>query len=169
MKSNGEVVIRVGRLTVVGGGALDSLRRAGRCRRASRLTQALFNKHGTTPAITPRLAGSAPYYIFTDRLKLPIVMGGLGYGAGAHAPNACMVVEPQAVLAHCGSRGDREVQRGLSLHDLLVLTPLTETRRLPADPGERKSTDDNDSDLPGIQSAIPLFWCTPDGCPLNRL
>jgi hypothetical protein len=49
MKSNGEVVIRVGRLTWSEGARLDSLRRAGRCRRASRLTQALFNKHGTTP------------------------------------------------------------------------------------------------------------------------
>jgi len=56
----------------------------------------VFNKHGATPAVTTRLAGSAPYYIFTDRLKLPLVMGGLGHGSGAHAPNEYMVIEPRA-------------------------------------------------------------------------
>ena len=56
----------------------------------------VFNKHGATPAVAPRLAGSAPYYIFTDRLKLPMVMGGLGHGGGAHAPNEYMVIEPRA-------------------------------------------------------------------------
>ena len=42
------------------------------------------------------LAGSAPYYIFTERLKLPMVMGALGHGGGAHAPNEYMVIEPRA-------------------------------------------------------------------------
>lgn len=55
----------------------------------------VFNKHGATPAVSPRLAGSAPYYIFTERLKLPMVMGGLGHGSGAHAPNEFIVVEPK--------------------------------------------------------------------------
>jgi acetylornithine deacetylase/succinyl-diaminopimelate desuccinylase-like protein len=56
----------------------------------------VFNKHGLTPTVAPRLAGSAPYYIFTDRLGLPMVMGGLGHGSGAHAPNEYMVIEPRA-------------------------------------------------------------------------
>ena len=56
----------------------------------------VFNKHGVTPSVAPRLAGSAPYYIFTDRLKLPMVMGGIGHGSGAHAPNEYMVIEPKA-------------------------------------------------------------------------
>lgn len=56
----------------------------------------VFNKHGATPAVAPRLAGSAPYYVFTDRLGLPMVMGGLGHGSGAHAPNEYMVIEPRA-------------------------------------------------------------------------
>ena len=55
----------------------------------------VFNKHGVTPAVAPRLAGSAPYYIFTDRLGLPMVIGGLGHGSGAHAPNEYMVIEPK--------------------------------------------------------------------------
>jgi acetylornithine deacetylase/succinyl-diaminopimelate desuccinylase-like protein len=56
----------------------------------------VFNKYGVTPSVAPRLAGSAPYYIFTDRLKLPMVMGGLGHGSGAHAPNEYMVIEPRS-------------------------------------------------------------------------
>lgn len=56
----------------------------------------VFNKHGVTPVVAPRLAGSAPYYIFTDRLKLPLVAAGLGHGSGAHAPDEYMVLEPIA-------------------------------------------------------------------------
>jgi acetylornithine deacetylase/succinyl-diaminopimelate desuccinylase-like protein len=55
----------------------------------------VYRKHGITPSVTPRLAGSAPYYIFTDRLKLPMVLGGLGHGSGAHAPNEYMIVDPK--------------------------------------------------------------------------
>ena len=32
----------------------------------------------------------------TERLRLPIVAGGLGHGSGAHAPNEYMVIEPKA-------------------------------------------------------------------------
>ena len=56
----------------------------------------VFNKHGFTPSVPPRLAGSAPYYVFTDRLKLPLVAAGLGHGSGAHAPDEYMVVDPRA-------------------------------------------------------------------------
>jgi acetylornithine deacetylase/succinyl-diaminopimelate desuccinylase-like protein len=54
-----------------------------------------FNKHGYTPSVPPRLAGSAPYYVFTDRLQLPLVPAGLGHGSGAHAPDEYLVVEPR--------------------------------------------------------------------------
>jgi acetylornithine deacetylase/succinyl-diaminopimelate desuccinylase-like protein len=56
----------------------------------------VYRKHGLIPAVTPRLAGSAPYYIFTDRLKLPMVLAGLGHGSGAHAPDEYMIVDPSA-------------------------------------------------------------------------
>ena len=56
----------------------------------------VFNKAGLTPTVAPRIAGSAPYYVFTDRLKLPMVAAGLGYGTGAHAPNEIMLLEPKA-------------------------------------------------------------------------
>ncbi|MDQ3220844.1 MAG: M20/M25/M40 family metallo-hydrolase [Acidobacteriota bacterium] len=55
-----------------------------------------YNKYGMIPSVAPRLAGSAPYHVFTDTLKLPLVAGGLGHGSGAHAPNEYMVIEPKA-------------------------------------------------------------------------
>ncbi len=55
----------------------------------------VFNKRGMTPSVSPRLAGSAPFYQFTDRLGLPLVFAGLGHGSGAHAPNEYMVIRPR--------------------------------------------------------------------------
>lgn len=55
-----------------------------------------YNKYGYRVSIAPRLAGSAPYYVFTDRLRLPMVAGGIGYGTGAHGPNEFMLIEPVA-------------------------------------------------------------------------
>ena len=54
----------------------------------------VYNKYGLTPALTPRLAGSAPYYVFT-RLGLPLVAAGIGHGSGAHAPNEYILVDPK--------------------------------------------------------------------------
>nr|WP_047168547.1 M20/M25/M40 family metallo-hydrolase [Sphingomonas sp. Y57] len=54
-----------------------------------------YRKYGITPDVMPRLAGSAPYYVFTDILKLPIVSAGIGYGTGAHAPNEFIVIDPK--------------------------------------------------------------------------
>jgi acetylornithine deacetylase/succinyl-diaminopimelate desuccinylase-like protein len=59
-----------------------------------RATIGVFNKYGHTPIVWPRLAGSAPFYQFTERLGLPLVMGALGHGSGAHGPNEYMVIEP---------------------------------------------------------------------------
>lgn len=55
----------------------------------------VYNKHGLTPSVAPRLAGSAPYYLFTETLKLPLVAAGVGHGSGAHAPNEYMVIDPK--------------------------------------------------------------------------
>ena len=55
----------------------------------------VFARHGFTPSVSPRIAGSAPYYVFTDRLKLPMVAAGLGHGEAQHAPNEFMVIEPR--------------------------------------------------------------------------
>jgi acetylornithine deacetylase/succinyl-diaminopimelate desuccinylase-like protein len=69
----------------------------------------VFNKWGVTPSVSPRLAGSAPFYQFTDRLGLPLVFAGLGHGSGAHAPNEYIVIRPSD-----GSRiaGLAEIEKG---------------------------------------------------------
>lgn len=54
----------------------------------------VLNKYGATPRVTPWVAGSAPFYHFTRTLDLPFVSGSLGHGAGAHAPDEYMLVEP---------------------------------------------------------------------------
>jgi acetylornithine deacetylase/succinyl-diaminopimelate desuccinylase-like protein len=54
----------------------------------------VFNKYGRTPSVAPRVAGSAPYYVFTETVGVPVVSAGLGHGAGAHAPDEYMVVRP---------------------------------------------------------------------------
>lgn len=54
----------------------------------------VFNKYELTSTVNPRLAGSAPFYQFTERLGLPMVPTGLGFGTGAHAPNEIMLIEP---------------------------------------------------------------------------
>lgn len=38
--------------------------------------------------------GSAPFYQFTRNLGLPFVFGGLGHGAGAHAPDEYILIHP---------------------------------------------------------------------------
>lgn len=41
------------------------------------------------------VAGSAPFYQFTERLGIPMVPYGIGFGAGAHAPNEVMLITPK--------------------------------------------------------------------------
>ncbi|MEM2102368.1 MAG: M20/M25/M40 family metallo-hydrolase, partial [Candidatus Bathyarchaeia archaeon] len=53
-----------------------------------------YKQHGYEPEIWPRLAGSAPFYIFNQPpLNLPFVIGGLGHGGKMHSPNEYFVVE----------------------------------------------------------------------------
>jgi acetylornithine deacetylase/succinyl-diaminopimelate desuccinylase-like protein len=54
----------------------------------------VFKKHADNLTVQPRTAGSAPFYQFTDRLGLPLVPAGMGFGTGAHAPNEIMLIEP---------------------------------------------------------------------------
>jgi acetylornithine deacetylase/succinyl-diaminopimelate desuccinylase-like protein len=55
---------------------------------------AVFRKYASDVSVQPRVAGSAPFYQFTERLGLPMVPTGLGFGSGAHAPNEIMLIEP---------------------------------------------------------------------------
>lgn len=53
-----------------------------------------YRELGHEPEIWPHIAGSAPFCMFNrDPLNLPFVIGGLGHGARAHAPNEYLVVE----------------------------------------------------------------------------
>ncbi len=62
----------------------------------------VFKKYTGNLAVQPRIAGSAPFYQFTDRLGLPLVPSGMGFGTGAHAPNEIMLVEPARGTAAVG-------------------------------------------------------------------
>jgi acetylornithine deacetylase/succinyl-diaminopimelate desuccinylase-like protein len=59
----------------------------------------VYKKYGHPPTVNPRLAGSAPFYQFTQRLKLPMIPIGLGHGRGAHAPNEYYVVQSDGDVA----------------------------------------------------------------------
>lgn len=52
------------------------------------------NKYTESVTVTPRIAGSAPFYQFTERLGIPMVPYGIGFGTGAHAPNEIMLIYP---------------------------------------------------------------------------
>jgi acetylornithine deacetylase/succinyl-diaminopimelate desuccinylase-like protein len=54
----------------------------------------VFSKYASEITVQPRVAGSAPFFQFTDRLGLPLVPTGMGFGTGAHAPNEIMLIEP---------------------------------------------------------------------------
>ena len=54
----------------------------------------VFLKYASDLTISPRIAGSAPFYQFTQRLQLPLIPAGMGFGSGAHAPNEIMLIEP---------------------------------------------------------------------------
>jgi acetylornithine deacetylase/succinyl-diaminopimelate desuccinylase-like protein len=46
-----------------------------------------YRELGHEPEVWPHLAGSAPFYLFTEVLDIPTAMGGLGHGGRAHSPN----------------------------------------------------------------------------------
>ena len=62
----------------------------------------VFSKYVSDITVQPRIAGSAPFYQFTERLGLPLVPTGMGFGTGAHAPNEIMLIEPADGIAAAG-------------------------------------------------------------------
>jgi acetylornithine deacetylase/succinyl-diaminopimelate desuccinylase-like protein len=62
--------------------------------RLIRAEQAAYRKSGVEPRLWPRLAGSWPGVTFTGPpLQLPAGQFGLGYGAGAHAPDEFFLID----------------------------------------------------------------------------
>ena len=62
----------------------------------------VFKKYSDGMSVQPRIAGSAPFYQFTERLGLPLIPAGLGFGTGAHAPNEIMLIYPKEGSAVAG-------------------------------------------------------------------
>lgn len=54
----------------------------------------VLNKRGYPVGVQPRIGGSAPFYVFTERLELPMVFVSPGYGTGAHGPDEFMLISP---------------------------------------------------------------------------
>jgi acetylornithine deacetylase/succinyl-diaminopimelate desuccinylase-like protein len=50
-------------------------------------------RHQVPVQTSLRLAGSAPHYLFTRDLKLPMLMFGLGHGGGAHSKDEFLIVD----------------------------------------------------------------------------
>ena len=66
------------------------------------VNQALLGTYrdlGMEPEIWPLIAGSAPFYWFSDYLKAPIATGGIGHGGRMHAPDEYIVFEGNEKLA----------------------------------------------------------------------
>jgi acetylornithine deacetylase/succinyl-diaminopimelate desuccinylase-like protein len=56
---------------------------------------AVYRRARIDPLVMPRSAGSWPGHVFTgERLRLPAVIFGLGHGAGMHAPDEYLLIEP---------------------------------------------------------------------------
>lgn len=53
---------------------------------------------GVHPDIWPLLASATPYYLFSEVLQIPYVVGGLGRAGGSHAPNEFASVEGLRLL-----------------------------------------------------------------------
>jgi acetylornithine deacetylase/succinyl-diaminopimelate desuccinylase-like protein len=54
---------------------------------------ASYQSHGIEPEIWPIATWTAPYFVFSRILGLPVVSGGLGHGAKEHVANEYMTVK----------------------------------------------------------------------------
>jgi acetylornithine deacetylase/succinyl-diaminopimelate desuccinylase-like protein len=52
-----------------------------------------YRSLGFEPEVWPLIAGSAPFYLFTQRLGIPVAMGGLGHGGRQHSPDEYATVD----------------------------------------------------------------------------
>ena len=66
-----------------------------------------YRSYGTHPVVWPRIAGSAPFYLFTRELNLPLVIFGLGHGSGAHSVDEYLVIEADPPI-----KGLADIEKG---------------------------------------------------------
>jgi acetylornithine deacetylase/succinyl-diaminopimelate desuccinylase-like protein len=52
-----------------------------------------YSRTGMRPYVIPMLPGSAPSYLFTRRLGIPMITTGPGHGGRAHAPNEYITID----------------------------------------------------------------------------
>lgn len=52
-----------------------------------------YRYHGRDPQVWPMATWTAPYFVFSRILRLPVVAGGLGFGNRPHSPDEYMTVE----------------------------------------------------------------------------
>ena len=58
-----------------------------------RAALAVCRSYNMPVEVAVRMAGSAPHYLFTRELKLPLIQFGLGHGGGAHTKDEFLVVQ----------------------------------------------------------------------------
>jgi acetylornithine deacetylase/succinyl-diaminopimelate desuccinylase-like protein len=69
--------------------------------------QATYADYGVKAIAWPRIAGSAPFHLFTRDLKLPLVIFGLGHGSGAHSVDEYLVIDADPPV-----KGLADVEKG---------------------------------------------------------
>lgn len=67
----------------------------------------IYQDYDVPVAVWPRIAGSAPFYLFTRELGLPMAIFGLGHGSGAHSVDEYLVLEADLPI-----RGLADLEKG---------------------------------------------------------
>ena len=67
----------------------------------------IYKDYGVHASVWPRIAGSAPFYLFTRELQLPLVIFGLGHGSGAHSVDEYLVIDADPPI-----KGLAEIEKG---------------------------------------------------------
>jgi acetylornithine deacetylase/succinyl-diaminopimelate desuccinylase-like protein len=67
----------------------------------------IYKDYGVHASVWPRIAGSAPFYLFTRELELPLVIFGLGHGSGAHSVDEYLVIEADPPI-----KGLADIEKG---------------------------------------------------------
>jgi len=60
----------------------------------------IYRSSGVDLEVWPLVSGSAPLYVFTQTLGIPLAIGGLGHGGRQHAPNEYATVEGMRLFEH---------------------------------------------------------------------
>ena len=59
-----------------------------------------YRRFGVDLEVWPLVSGSAPLYVFTQTLGIPLAIGGLGHGGSQHAPNEYATIEGMRLFEH---------------------------------------------------------------------